>query len=147
MADKNFDSVEELMNYVYQKIEEAMSEIIAEHVKEKLRESIEANVFEVYTPSTYERRSLNSETQGLMNCWNSTVNAQGDTITLIIQNTATKVWSNSNKSLAELIEYGEEGEESQPWLQPRPFVQPVIEELKNSGEIQLLLQSALDFLV
>ena len=145
--DKNFDSVEELMNYVYNQVEQVMETIIADFIEQKLRESIEVRVFESYSPVLYERRSLNSDNEGLLNCWNRQIDEEGNIIRLVIENTATKVWEDSGMSLAELIEYGSPQSQGQIWLEPRPFIEPVMEELKASGDLERILQQSLDFLI
>ena len=106
MADKDFDTIDQLINYAYDQIEQVMETIIADFIEQKLRESVEVRVFEPYSPVLYERRSLNSDNEGLLNCWNRQIDKEGNTIRLVIENTATKVWEDSGMSLAELIEYG-----------------------------------------
>ena len=147
MADKNFDDVEELMNYVYDRVRDVIFHEIYEFVMNKLFESIEQNVFAVYTPVLYERRSLNEESQGLLNDWLTLEGGSKENPIMIIENTATKVWENSNSSLAELIEYGSPNSEGQIYLEPRPFMNLVIEELKASGDLERILQQSLDFLI
>ena len=100
MADKNFDSIEELMNYVYDKVRDVIFHEIYEFVMNKLFESIEKNVFAVYEPILYERRSLNEESQGLLNDWLTLEGGSKENPIMIIENTATKVWENSGYSLA-----------------------------------------------
>lgn len=146
MTDKNFNSIEQLMEYVYRQIKQTMELVMADFIEQKLRESIETRVFEPYTPLLYERRSLNSDNEGLLNCWNRQIDEEGNTIRLIIENTASKVWSNSGYSLAELIEYGEEPKDK-PWLVSRKFIEPVIQELQSSKQIEKILKESLDFLV
>lgn len=147
MADKDFDTIDQLMSYVYDQVEQVMETIIADFIEQKLRESVEVRVFETYSPILYERRSLNSDNEGLLNCWEKQINKDGNTIRLIIENTATKVWENSSSSLAELIEYGSPQSQGQPWLESRHFIEPVVEELKASGDLERILQQSLDFLI
>ena len=147
MANKNFDSVEELMNYVYDKVRDVIFHEIYEFVMNKLFESIEKNVFAVYEPILYERRSLNEESQGLLNDWLTLEGGSKENPIMIIENTATKVWENSSSSLAELIEYGSPNSEGQIYLEPRPFMNLVVEELKASGDLEKILQQSLDFLI
>ena len=147
MADKDFDTIDELMSYVYNQVEQVMETIIADFIEQKLRESIETRVFEPYSPVLYERRSLNSDNEGLLNCWNRQIDGEGNIIRLVIENTATKVWEDSSMSLAELIEYGSPQSQGQIWLEPRPFMNLVMEELKASGDLERILQQSLDFLI
>ena len=147
MADKNFDSIEELMNYVYDKVRDVIFHEIYEFVMNKLFESIEKNVFAVYEPILYERRSLNEESQGLLNDWLTLEGGSKENPIMIIENTATKVWEESGSSLAELIEYGSPNSQGQIYLEPRPFIEPVMEELKASGDLEKILQQSLDFLI
>ena len=147
MADKNFDSIEELMNYVYDKVRDVIFHEIYEFVMNKLFESIEKNVFAVYEPILYERRSLNEESQGLLNDWLTLEGGSKENPIMIIENTATKVWEESGRSLAELIEYGSPNSEGQIYLEPRPFMNLVVEELKASGDLERILQQSLDFLI
>ena len=147
MADKNFDSIEELMNYVYDRVRDVIFHEIYEFVMNKLFESIEKNVFAVYEPILYERRSLNEESQGLLNDWLTLEGGSKENPIMIIENTATKVWENSGYSLAELIEYGSPKSQGQIYLEPRPFIEPVMEELKASGDLERILQQSLDFLI
>lgn len=147
MADKNFDTVDQLMNYVYDQVEQVLFGQIYEFVMNKLFESIEQNVFSVYEPILYERRSLNEESQGLLNDWITLEGGSKENPIMIIENTATKVWEESGISLAELIEYGSPQSQGQVWLEPRPFIEPVMEELKASGDLERILQQSLDFLI
>ena len=147
MADKNFDDVQTLMDYVYDKVRDVIFHEIYEFVMNKLFESIEKNVFTVYEPILYERRSLNEESQGLLNDWLTLEGGSKENPIMIIENTATKVWENSGYSLAELIEYGSPQSQGQIWLEPRPFIEPVMEELKASGDLERILQQSLDFLI
>ena len=147
MADKNFDDVQTLMDYVYDKVRDVIFHEIYEFVMNKLFESIEKNVFAVYEPILYERRSLNEESQGLLNDWLTLEGGSKENPTMIIEKTATKVWEESGRSLAELIEYGSPKSQGQPWLEPRPFIEPVMEELRASGDLERILQQSLDFLI
>ena len=147
MADKNFDDVQTLMDYVYDKVRDVIFHEIYEFVMNKLFESIEQNVFAVYEPVLYERRSLNEESQGLLNDWLTLEGGSKENPIMIIENTATKVWEESGRSLAELIEYGSPKSQGQIYLEPRPFIEPVMEELKASGDLERILQQSLDFLI
>ena len=146
--DKNFDDIQTLMEYVYDKVRDVIFHEIYEFVMNKLFESIEENVFGAYpSPILYQRRSLNEESQGLLNDWLTLEGGSKENPIMIIENTATKVWENSGYSLAELIEYGSPKSQGQPWLEPRPFIKPVMEELKASGDLERILQQSLDFLI
>ena len=145
--DKNFDTIDQLMDYVYNQVEQVIFGQIYEFVMNKLFESIEKNVFSVYEPILYERRSLTEENEGLLNSWIVLQEGTKENPIMIIENTATKVWENSGYSLAELIEYGSPKSQGQPWLEPRPFIKPVMEELKASGDLERILQQSLDFLI
>ena len=147
MANKDFDTIDELMSYVYDQVEQVIFGQIYEFVMNKLFESIEKNVFSVYEPILYERRSLTEENEGLLNSWIVLQEGSKENPIMIIENTATKVWEESGRSLAELIEYGSPKSQGQPWLEPRPFIEPVMEELKASGDLERILQQSLDFLI
>ena len=147
MANKDFDTIDQLMSYVYDQVEQVIFGQIYEFVMNKLFESIEKNVFSVYEPILYERRSLTEENEGLLNSWIVLQEGTKENPIMIIENTATKVWENSGYSLAELIEYGSPKSQGQPWLEPRPFIKPVMEELKASGDLERILQQSLDFLI
>lgn len=145
--DKNFDDVQTLMEYVYDKVRDVIFHEIYEFVMNKLFESIEQNVFAVYTPILYQRRSLNEESQGLLNDWLTLEGGSKENPIMIIENVATKVWEESGSSLAELIEYGSPQSQGQIYLEPRPFITPIMEELKASGDLEKILQQSLDFLI
>lgn len=146
--DKNFDDVQTLMEYVYDKVRDVIFHEIYEFVMNKLFESIEENVFAVYpSPILYQRRSLNEESQGLLNDWLTLEGGSKENPIMIIENVATKVWEESGSSLAELIEYGSPQSQGQIYLEPRPFITPVMEELKASGDLEKILQQSLDFLI
>ena len=147
MADKNFDTIDQLMEYVYDQVEQVIFGQIYEFVMNKLFESIEKNVFSVYEPVLYERRSLTEENEGLLNSWIVLKEGTKENPIMIIENTATKVWENSSSSLAELIEYGSPNSQGQIYLEPRPFMNLVVEELKASGDLERILQQSLDFLI
>ena len=146
--DKNFDDIQTLMEYVYDKVRDVIFHEIYEFVMNKLFESIEENVFGAYpSPILYQRRSLSEESQGLLNDWLTLEGGSKENPIMIIENTATKVWEESGSSLAELIEYGSPQSQGQIWLEPRPFIEPVMEELKASGDLERILQQSLDFLI
>ena len=147
MADKNFDTIDQLMSYVYDQVEQVIFGQIYEFVMNKLFESIEQNVFSVYEPILYERRSLTEENEGLLNSWIVLQEGSKENPIMIIENTATKVWEESSSSLAELIEYGSPNSQGQIYLEPRPFMNLVVEELKASGDLEKILQQSLDFLI
>lgn len=147
MADKNFDTIDQLMSYVYDQVEQVIFGQICEFVMDKLFESIEKSVFSVYEPILYQRRSLTEENEGLLNSWIVLQEGTKENPIMIIENTATKVWEDSGMSLAELIEYGSPQSQGQVWLEPRPFIEPVMEELKASGDLERILQQSLDFLI
>ena len=136
------------MDYVYDQVYQVIFHEIYEFVMNKLFKSIEENVFSVYTPFLYEHRSLTEENEGLLNSWITLdyTNNKENPI-MVIENTATKVWENSSSSLAELIEYGSPNSEGQIYLEPRPFMNLVVEELKASGDLEKILQQSLDFLI
>ena len=146
--NKDFDTIDQLMDYVYDQVYQVIFHEIYEFVMNKLFKSIEENVFSVYTPFLYERRSLTEENEGLLNSWITLdyTNNKENPI-MVIENTATKVWENSSSSLAELIEYGSPNSEGQIYLEPRPFMNLVVEELKASGDLERILQQSLDFLI
>ena len=145
--NKNFNDVETLMEYVYDQVEQVLFGQIYEFVMNKLFESIEKNVFSVYEPVLYTRRSLTEENEGLLNSWITLQAGTKENPIMIIENTATKVWEDSGMSLAELIEYGSPQSQGQPWLEPRKFIESVMEELKASGDLERILQQSLDFLI
>ena len=147
MANKDFDTIDQLMSYGYDQVEQVIFGQIYEFVMNKLFESIEKNVFSVYEPVLYERRSLTEENEGLLNSWIVLQEGTKENPIMIIENTATKVWEDSGMSLAELIEYGSPQSQGQIWLEPRPFIKPVMEELKASGDLERILQQSLDFLI
>ena len=147
MANKDFDTIDQLMEYVYNQVEQVIFGQIYEFVMNKLFESIEKNVFSVYEPVLYRRRSLTEENEGLLNSWIVLQEGSKENPIMIIENTATKVWEESGRSLAELIEYGSPKRQGQPCLEPRPFIKPVMEELKASGDLERILQQSLDFLI
>ena len=146
--NQDFDTIDQLMDYVYDQVYQVIFHEIYEFVMNKLFKSIEENVFSVYTPFLYERRSLTEENEGLLNSWITLdyTNSKENPI-MVIENTATKVWENSSSSLAELIEYGSPNSEGQIYLEPRPFMNLVVEELKASGDLERILQQSLDFLI
>ena len=146
--NKDFDTIDQLMDYVYDQVYQVIFHEIYEFVMNKLFKSIEENVFSVYTPFLYERRSLTEENEGLLNSWITLdyTNNKENPI-MVIENTATKVWENSSSSLAELIEYGSPNSEGQIYLEPRPFMNLVVEELRASGDLERILQQSLDFLI
>ena len=140
----DFDSVEELYKYVKASLKETLEQEIAEKIIELLMERVQTEVFDVYEPKKYQRRTLyGTGGLGSRESFVSLVEVIDDTIQLEIENIAEKVWSNSSRSLAELIEYGEAPKDA-PWLQPRPFFKVVKEELKSSNLVEEVLLKALN---
>ena len=139
----DFDSIEELYEYVKTSLKETLENEIAEAIIELLMKRVQTEVFDVYTPRQYERSTLTiGGGLGSRESFVSLVEVMDDTIQLEIENIAEKVWSNSSRSLAELIEYGEAPKDA-PWLQPRPFFKVVKEELKSTNLVEEVLTKAL----
>ncbi len=139
----DFDSIEELYEYVKTSLKETLENEIAEAIIELLMKRVQTEVFDVYTPRQYERRTLTiGGGLGSRESFVSLVEVMDDSIQLEIENIAEKVWSNSSRSLAELIEYGEAPKDA-PWLQPRPFFKVVKEELKSTNLVEEVLAKAL----
>ena len=144
MAKKFFRSVEEMMDYVEKAIAEVLWTEVSDYIIHRLQESVQENVYDVYLPHRYIRREHN---HGLIDERNFEDNLKiSKSIILEIHNVTEKAFDDKdNRTLAEIIEYGIPNGE-QPWEIPRPFIQPIIDELMSSDIIEEILKDNLDFL-
>jgi hypothetical protein len=144
MANKVFNSIEEMMHYVEKAIAEVLWTEVNDYIIHRLRESAQENVYDVYPePRRYVRRHNEG---GLIDERNFESNIKlGDEIILEIYNVAEKNFQDGDmRTLAESIEYGMPNG-TQIFELPRPFIQPIVKELMNSDIIEEILKDNLDF--
>lgn len=156
--DIEFESVEDLLNYVESDIKNALENEVATQVKLIEQEIIDEVVYDVYNPTRYERRY---DYEGLSDIRNMKheVKKIGDEITLFVSN-ETKVSEHTYDSgegeyLDEIIEYGMlkskryekvDVDEVPRYAEPRPFTEETQKYINNKDLIENILRKKLDYI-
>lgn len=142
-------SLKELRKVVGKAIDNSLENEVFEAAKDEEIKSIETDVFEVYTPTMYERRDID----GI----NDEENITHDTVkngTIKIENITefNPGYETENKGpeLATLIEYGHGGKgyyydypSSDDFCDPRPFISNTRKRLKKSEKHKAALKNGL----
>lgn len=147
MADRVFDSIEDLIKFVNNDIENVLLTKGAEKIKKIEQDVIEDKVYGVYTPKFYERRF---DDKGLhdVNNMDSYLIKEGDETVLVIEND-TKVSPNSYDSrrgdyLDKIIENGLGGDT--PYNRARRFTEETQRIINNENIIQNVIKKSLDYM-
>ncbi|MET3209904.1 UNVERIFIED_CONTAM: hypothetical protein ABIC26_002852 [Paenibacillus sp. PvR008] len=119
----NFAELERLLK---QKIASALQVDVAHTVKDNLKQSIEDNVYDVYTPTVYERQR---DQGGLTDERNIAVEMIGqDTVSIESQR------MDGSKNVSLVVETGQGYDFEFAYSgRPRPFVEKTVEELHNTN--------------
>ena len=145
--DKNFDSIEELMEYVKKDMVKTIHRN-SDEIEDVMLINIKQNVYNAYDPVSYKRRWENG---GLYSRDNIMVKAKpvADGVSIQIENETKANGWDKGQLLAEIIEYGvgdPEDSETPDYAKPRPFVEPTREDLEEYETIQKILKSNLDYI-
>lgn len=142
MANKNFYSVAELEKEVKKRINAALREEVGDYVEDKLKEHIQSDVYNTYTPVSYERRTTSG---GLLDDSNIRRTVTNNTLSVYeeaeIDGPRLSGEKFPNKDgLAQLIEHGAYNpwdKKRYRWMKPRKFVTNTQKEI-NSKYSQIL---------
>lgn len=141
----NFD-FNDLICEISNDIENTMKTKITDKIIEISEKSVQENVLDVYEPKVYKRRSGHNS-GGLKDTWKSEVTNNNDKISLKIKNDAKPINSKDGVDLDEIIEYGTSTEKDAPiYKRPRPFIEPVQEELENTDIIEKILKENISYI-
>ena len=141
----NFD-FNDLICEISNDIENTMKTKITDKIIEISEKSVQENVLDVYEPQYYKRRSGHNS-GGLKDTWKSEVTNNNDKISLKIKNDAKPINSKDGVDLDEMIEYGISTEKDAPiYKRPRPFIEPVQEELENTDIIEKILKENISYI-
>lgn len=144
--NRDFNSAEELVMYALSDMATVLKIDGVEEIKDIEERKIQENVYDVYDPE-YERRYKN---KGLGDRDNikGEVSIIGNEVLLNVTNdtlvSELSYDSPQGTYLDEIIEYGT-GVKT-PYGEPRPFIQPTIEELEERNIIEKILKSRLDYI-
>lgn len=141
--DKNFDSIEQLVNYVNLEIKKCMIIDVANEIKEIGQENVQTNVLDVYEPKFYERRSDDNKDDSLKYSWDVLIEESMGDLILEVGSSAKPV-DRKFGDLGENIEEGYWGKDK-PWTQPRPFIEPLQEQIDMAKTTENVLKDKLDF--
>ena len=141
--DKNFDSIEQLVNYVNLEIKKCMIIDVANEIKEIGQENVQTNVLDVYEPKFYERRSDDNKDDSLKYSWDVLIEESMGDLILEVGSSAKPV-DRKFGDLGDNIEEGYGGKDK-PWTQPRPFIEPLQEQIDMAKTTENVLKNKLDF--
>ena len=145
--DKNFDSIEELMEYVKKDMIKTIHRN-SDEIEDVMLINIKQNVYNAYDPQSYKRRWENG---GLYSRDNIIVSAKPvvDGVNIFIDNITKGGGWDKGARIAEIIEYGvgdPEDSDTPEYAKPRPFIEPTREDLEEYETIQNILKDNLDYI-
>lgn len=125
-----------------------LQKIIAKTVSNKAQ----TEVYDKFTPYYYQRRGIKGGLADPDNVERTSIGSSGNQIKLVYENTTEGVDTLQEQSLTDVIEEGRKEAWSNPegvWSLPRPFIEPAIQELKDSDVLRnelvsILRESGLD---
>ena len=139
-----FKSLKDLEKYIRGKVETALEENVSKKVIDKLEENAQSLVYDVYTPTEYDRRYsfLRDELyQTKKKKWRVEIKP-------VVEFNQTYATSNKGNDLAGLVNYGDGWNGhiyeykyphgAPPYNRPRPFLDMTHEELSNGYYAELL---------
>lgn len=147
MKKNNNFSFDDLMSEIEEEIRTVLDTKVKNTIIGKAKESVQENVLDVYEPIYYKRRSNKSSLKGLKNKWESTTTKTSNSLNLKIKNIAKPFNTWEGVKLDEAIEYGTSTEQDAPiYKRPRPFIEPVQEELENTDIIEKILKENISYI-
>lgn len=140
--DVDFDSIEDLAEYVLNDFKKIIETEGLERVRDIETEEIQENVYDVYEPTYYKRRYENKGLKDRDNIVTEGVVVWRDG--LEVQFTNNTMNAKGNDYLDEYIEEGYKPKDK-VWNKPRPFVKPTIDRLQSENIIENVLIDNLDY--
>lgn len=145
--NRDFKSIEEMVMYALSDIATVLKVDAVEEIKDIEERKIQENVYDVYESNYYKRREKQGGLLDRDNI-NGEISIMGNEVLLNVTNdTLVSEFSYDSSQgtyLDEIIEYGT-GVKT-PYGEPRPFIQPTIEELEERSVIENILKSRLDYI-
>lgn len=125
-----------------------LQKVVAKEVSDKAQ----TEVYDKFTPYYYQRRGKRGGLADPENVERTFIGMSGNKIKLVYENTTEGVDTLQEQSLTDVIEEGQREAWSNPegvWSLPRPFIEPAIQELKDSDVLRnelvsILRESGLD---
>lgn len=113
---------------------------------------VESEVYNKYNPVAYKRRGLTDGLADPDNIERTGIASSGNKIQLIYENTTEGADTLKGEELTDTIEEGIKDNWANPdgvWSEPRPFIEPTIDSLRNdnklrNGLVSILKRSGLD---
>lgn len=146
MPDRNFDSIEDLINTVKRDIAKTLATTVYENIKEVELEHVKSDVYDVYLERKYEWRSKDGiDDPDNIVIDGGGVKVAGNEIEMLVINEAYPVNGGSGYDyLDELLEFGT-GIKT-PYGKPRPFVKNTEKEIRKSNIVEKCLKEELDYI-
>jgi len=140
---KSFKNLKELESYIQQQLNETLKDEVFEEVRDTIQKHIDSDVYDVYSPTVYNRRETSG---GLI----ADENIVGETISdgmIEIKDIASPsksikgtTYDNSNPTMFSrwindgLVPNIFNNKDGYPWTEPRPFMDNAREDLSNNNQ-------------
>lgn len=136
MANKDFTSIEAALKFIEKQSLSVLKQEIAKATVKTMQKHIQTDVYDVYDPKQYERKSYQG---GLIDQDNIEV-AVVDDNTISVEN----IRFDGDREVAQIVESGEGYIYDFPFNGvPRPFTENTIEELKETGLLEQEMKKGL----
>lgn len=121
-------------------------------IGKKVSDSALTEVYDKFTPYYYQRRGKKGGLADPENVERMSIESSGNQIKLVYENTTEGVDTLQGQSLTDVIEEGKKDAWANPagvWSDPRPFIEPAIQDLQDSNVLRnelvsILRESGLD---
>lgn len=117
-------------------------DLLREVIGDKVSSKVKSEVYDKHNPSHYKRRGIDDGLADPDNVERTSLQTNGTHIQAIYENTTEGVDTLIGQELTQTIEEGIKGNWSNPngeWAEPRPFIEPAVEELKSESELRSTL--------
>jgi len=147
---KSFTNLQQLEQYLKEKINESLQVEVAEMVKDKISQHTQTDVYDKYDPVFYKRRYFDNGGLGDETRMGSKLVSDG-ILEVQDNNDFNHPWAythggygdiDTDKSLAYNIEFGY-GDMDEPYNRPRPFIEKTREEIQGKSLHTLTMKKAL----
>ena len=153
LMGKSFSNFKQLEQYIMEQVNSSLKQEMAEMTKGKISEHVKSDVYNAYpNPTRYKRRGFIEGSLGLGDVTRMDSKLIQDGVLEVVDNADFNhpfAYThegdgdiNTSKSLAFNIEYGY-SDRSEPWNEPRPFIEKTKEEIQSKGLHTQIMKSAL----
>jgi len=122
-------------------------DLLQQVIGNKVSSKAKTEVYDKHpNPVSYRRRGVNGGLADPDNVERTSLQTNGTHIQAIYENTAEGVDTLKGQELTDTIEEGISGNWSNPdgvWAEPRPFIEPAVEELQSESELRSSLVTML----